>query len=272
MSSASPLLASMSSRFLTLSLPVAALLAFPASSAAAESVLGTNAPASEGAATSDLAASNATGFEVGLRLAAELPLGNVDSNLKQADSLHVRSSSALRRSVSFGVPLVLDIGARVSPRTFIGASFTAGTGKFGKGCPDDTSCSWAEFRVGVTGIYQFSEGPRVPWIGIGLGWEWLRLWNLSTVTVEDPDKERQAAVLTGSRELLGGPQLSLLGGLDFVVDNALKIGPYAALSGGTYLTSHQLCRGVAQCETNTGVESPAVHAWLALGVRGSYGP
>jgi hypothetical protein len=207
---------------------------------------------------------NATGFEVGLRLAAELPLGNVDSELKQADSLHVRSSSGLRRSVSFGVPLVLDLGVRFSPRAFAGLSFTAGTGVFGKGCPEGTHCSWTEFRVGATGIYQLSEGPRIPWLGIGLGWEWLRLWNLATL--ED------TGALAGSRELLGGPQLSVLGGLDFVVDHGLKLGPYAAFSGGSYLTSHQLCRGMSQCETNTSVESLALHAWLALGIRGSYGP
>jgi hypothetical protein len=159
----------------------------------------------------------------------------------------------------------LDLGYRTSRNWWLGISAQAGLGIYGNACPDKVKCSWSEVRIGASALYGFSPENSVnPWLGFGVGYEWLRLWGLGKLAPETS--------VSGQRELLGGPQVNILGGVAFRLTDSLSIGPYASAAAGMYLTSHFLCRGAAQCESNSSVEEKAVHVWLSAGVRGSYGP
>jgi hypothetical protein len=72
-------------------------------------------------------------------------------------------------------------------------------------------------------------------------------------------------------ETLGGPELTVQAGLDFELEPGLGLGPYVSGSVGQYLSDSYDCDGVA-CPTGSDVQGSATHAWLGVGVRGSYSP
>jgi hypothetical protein len=204
-----------------------------------------------------------SGFQWGLRLGAELPLGNADGGSSKGDAFDLRSGGEMSQAVSYGVPLALDLGYRSSEHWLWMVNAQTGLGGFGDGCPPGVSCSWSEVRIGFSGLYSFAGTGSTPWLSAGLGYEWLRLWGAA---------QNEVSGLSLARELLGGPQVNISGGYAFEITEALDIGPYLAGTAGMYLTSHFQCSGAAQCEGNSAVEEKAVHAWLSAGVRGSYGP
>lgn len=205
-----------------------------------------------------------TGFEWSLRLGFEVPVGSADGGSTQGDVYDVRGAGAMSEAVRFGVPLIVDLGYRTSPHVTWSIAGQAGMGWFGRGCDDTVRCAWSELRASLNARYSFTPGAASsPWLGLGAGWEWLRLWS----TGNDPNGS-----LSGTRELLGGPQLALNAGWAFTVDDSVALGPYLSATAGMYLTSHFLCRGAAQCERNSSVEDKALHAWLSAGLSGSYGP
>ena len=129
------------------------------------------------------------------------------------------------------------------------------------------------------------EGPRMwfggqkahgavvdPWIGLGLGYESLSYRTLSSVMVTD-EMGQQDSVNVRATERFAGPELLVHGGVDFQVEDALRVGPFAALSVGQYTTDSFDCQpDNPACPSGNSVDGGALHGWISIGVRGAYTP
>lgn len=197
-----------------------------------------------------LASAQDSGVEVGARLGYGIPLGKVHS-MGDGDN-------ALSDSISGQIPLQLDLGYRLDPQLLLGGYFQYGIAfPSDDACdPDGVSCSASNVRLGLQAQYHFDpitvDGA---WIGGGIGYEWM------TVHVE-------AGGIDGSVQVRGFEFLNLQGGYDFVVADKLRVGPYALLSIGQYSGSTVETAGISQSNS---IDEKAIHSWLMLGVKGSYG-
>jgi hypothetical protein len=206
-----------------------------------------------------------TGFEWGLKLAFEWPLGDADGGVSVLGEQ--ARSGALRGIGGFRVPIALDLGYRTSRSWWLGVEAGAGLGPAGDDCVADTECEWSSVRLGAQAIYQFEPGASTePWLGAILGYEWLRGSVTRVLTVGGEDYPIKA------RELLGGPLLSVEGGLQFELADALRVGPYVSGTGGVYLTDSFDCIEELGCPDDGSVDDKRVHFWVGLGVRGTHGP
>ena len=112
-----------------------------------------------------------------------------------------------------------------------------------------------------------------PWLGVGIGYESLTFRTLRVVDFTDPSTgdDRQAELRLGER--LGGPELTLQGGLDFLVAPSLTIGPYLSGTLAAYTRDGIKCSlDEVPCANDTDISGSGFHSWLGLGVRGTYNP
>jgi hypothetical protein len=173
--------------------------------------------------------------------------------------------------VGVRVPIWLDLGYRLDAHWWVGLAPELGLGTVGSDCKDDQECEWSDLRLAAQATYALSPGSSAdPWLGLGLGWEWLR----GSVTLKVPPEVSglDGEVAIRARELLGGPQLFAQGGMRFDVGETLTIGPYLAASAGMFLSDSFDCPEFLACPTDTDVEDQQIHAWVGLGVRGTHGP
>ncbi len=210
------------------------------------------------------------GFEWGLKLGFELPLGDADGGASVLGQ-QIRSG-ALSGIGSFRVPIGLDLGYRTSQRWWWGLEAGAGLGPAGDDCVDGATCEWSSLRLGAQAIYHLDPASSIdPWLGAVLGWEWLRGSAALSVPYVDAAGEEQLGVAK-ARELLGGPQVALEGGLSTALDDNLALGLFAAAAAGMYLSDDFDCPAQLGCPTDSSVDDKKVHVWLGLGVRGTHGP
>ena len=110
-------------------------------------------------------------FHLGLRTGFSIPLGNTQGASAQSGIVE----TALSDAVYGTIPLVLDLGYRVTPHLLLGIY-----GQYGyvfvkeneAGCPSGANCSAADYRFGLEGRYDLSpEEPLRPWFGVGMGYE-----------------------------------------------------------------------------------------------------
>lgn len=178
-----------------------------------------------------------SGLGLGARVGYGIPLGGAMAGV------------SLNDVVSGLAPFQLDGWWRFDPSWRLGLWARSGfTPVAGASCPAGASCSAQNLGLGAQVGYTFAGAPR-PWIGAGLGWEWQTL----TVT------------LAGNRNvlhLLGVEFLDLQGGVDWRLSRAFALGPFASLDLGRYVTAS--AGGV------TASLSGALHAWLQVGVRGTF--
>lgn len=197
-----------------------------------------------------LASAQESGVEVGARLGYGIPFGKVHSQ--------GNGDNKMSDFVSGQIPLQLDIGYRLDPQLFLGAYFQYGIAFPGADDCDQNgvSCSASDVRLGIQAQYHFNpitvDGG---WIGAGLGYEW---GNLSM----------EALGAEMNVQARGFEFLNLQGGYDFVVADKFRVGPFALLTIGQY--------GTAKVETPVGsttddIDEKAIHSWLMLGVKGSFG-
>lgn len=172
------------------------------------------------------------GFELGLRLDAELPFGEAFSGTR------------LKSMTSSQVALRLELGWRITPRWQVAAF--AGYGlAFVNGCTENVSCSAHDVRVGLGGQLHLRPGEAVdPWIGLGAGYEWLSLSSSTSAVSTDVTFE--------------GPTFALLDvGADFRLGERAAVGPFLEASAGQLRS------------TETGdLAGKRAHLWVGLGVRG----
>lgn len=209
---------------------------------------------------SSVARAEDTGFEAGLRVGYGIPMGDVDDDGKLSDIIGGQ------------IPLILDIGYRVTPNLFVGLYGQYGFGWVGgdtsTACDSssEVSCSAQDIRLGIEAQFHFLPRQKLdPWIGLGIGYEWMG------VSIEGGGIEVSA---TAS----GFEFINLQAGLDIAVAEHFYIGPFLNLSFGQYSDLSIDCSSGASaiCGGQFGasgeIENKALHEWLMIGVRGAYAP
>jgi len=189
------------------------------------------------------------GTEVGLRAGYGLPLGKATSDATESMSWAVTGT----------VPIWLDAGVRITPVVFAGfyASYAFGfVNKQHMDCTSNTSCSSFVVRGGAqVQFHLLPDGPRDPWLGLGVGYE---VWGLNrTVNAAGGSFETSST----SR---GIEFANIQAGLDFKPSLQVGLGPFAAASLVQYDSFDRL-EGGARTSPNLG---KSLHAWIQLGVRG----
>ncbi len=213
---------------------------------------------------SDAASGTTSGFEWGLRTGLELGLGEIDDG-------NAFRGADLNGVAEYRIPVWLDLGYRFTEPLWLGLYAQAGSGAFGDSCPSGAQCEWTDVRLGGQLVYNLAPtSPMDPWLGLGLGWEWLR--GSVTQAVEVSVAGEQTTVSVMARELRGGPQLLLQGGLGFDLGETVRIGPYVSAAAGMYLTDSFECTPGLDCSTEGEDLENKLHAWLGLGIRGTHGP
>lgn len=204
-----------------------------------------------------------TGFETGLRLGIGLPVGSAGQDGAGSDR-RVGDLTPWR------VPIWIDVGYHYSPVTTLGVYAQLGIGGTGDACASE--CDWSDLRIGVEGQWRLvPASPLNAWVGVGIGYESLSFRTLEIIEIAPPDALTPVQVSTRIAERLGGPELLLQAGLDFKVDDSLRIGPYLSATGALYLSDGFTCDVRGGCP-RAGLEGSGFHAWLGVGVRGSYYP
>lgn len=174
----------------------------------------------------------AFGFELGVRIDAQLPVGEVFGGTSVKDMTAGQAA------------LQVDLGWRIDPRWSVGA-FTRYGIALVNGCTDNVSCSGHDLRLGVEGQLHLLPGSAIdPWIGLGAGYEWLSL-SSSTSAVD-------------TEVTFKGPTFALLDvGADYRVSDTVGVGPYLEASAGQFRSTG-----------SSGLARKRAHLWVGLGVRG----
>ncbi len=205
-------------------------------------------------------------FELGARTAYSVPVGHAVGGGGDIDDL-----------VTGQVPIWVDLGARFSGDLFAGV-----TGSYGFGvvsdmlksqCVSDPAngvldlhCTAHDIHLGLELIYY----PRVrsrfaPWLGGGVGWEWLNVGIAATVQGEDS---------TVSIDFNGPELLMLEGGVDYVVTPGFGLGLFVAFSADMYLSASTNCTGscTGYLSGPVTIDSRTTHEWLFGGARATFLP
>lgn len=200
------------------------------------------------------------GFEAGLRLGIGLPLGNVGKGA-------LGEERKIGDLVTWRTPVWVDVAYRVSPVASYGLYGQIGVGGTGDACVG--KCDWSDLRVGAQGKWRFNPGAHVdPWLGLGVGLE-----SLNFQTSEGRLDSEGFTFQEQTTERLMGPELLLQGGLALLVDETLQLGPYVSASVGSYVGDHYRCGpDPAACPSGSSLDGSGFHAWLGVGLSGSYSP
>lgn len=201
-----------------------------------------------------------SGFEVAIRGSYGVPFGSS------------RDGVNIRRQIAGLIPAQLDLGYRFDEHWFVGAFAAGGIGVKGAACrerepppaPDGetplplSACDAPNnFRLGLQVHYHLLpvSADVSPWVGIGVGYEWL---NLSETL------SRRTFVQTFS-----GPELvNVQGGVDFAIGSRLRVGPFAQWVLGRYLVAAASAGGGGPLPTL----DHTMHHWLNIGIKASVGP
>jgi hypothetical protein len=181
------------------------------------------------------------GFDLGLRVGYALPMGEF------------REGADFSDGVSGQIPLQVDALYRVNSQYAFGVYAGYGFAFVKDPVCDEygVSCSGEVIRVGVEGLIHFSvPGTFVPWVGAGIGYEWLKI----------------KASAGGNSETLsarGFEILNLQGGGDWVASPDFTVGPFVSLSIGQY-------RSTEAFGMSADIDNKGIHEWLQLGVKGTF--
>lgn len=191
-------------------------------------------------------------FEAGLRAGLGLPIGNAVGPRTGAPT-----GTSLSDLVAWAVPLQLDAGARVGP-VFVGLYLSYAFGKPGSAFDSASTRSANDVRVGFEALWHFApEGKVDPWVGLGVGYEWLNL------SVSGPSG---GAVNASFR---GFEWVNVQVGVDFRLGRYFRLGPFLQARVGQYDSGSIGIVNVQGAEASGSGDLPskAAHAWIDLGVR-----
>jgi hypothetical protein len=208
--------------------------------------------------TSDEGGESST-IHFGLRLAYGIPFGDVSGSSSSTTTVGgttvtvTQQGASMKDVITGQIPIWLDLGWQATRAFMVGGYFSYGfvllSSDVRDGCDArGESCSAGDIRAGLQVQFSFAPGKSVdPWIGAGLGYEWLRLKGNQTST---------------SR----GWEIPMLqGGLDFPAGKSW-VGPFIAFTNGRYSRVDRSTNGGTQSDD---VPTTASHQWLFLGVRGA---
>ncbi len=193
--------------------------------------------------TSDLTSDEARKVQLGLGAGFAIPMGSASSEY------------TLSNRVNATIPLQLDLGYRVIPWLVLGVYGGYGLGL--KHCPDGTSCSVSQFRLGVAGQYHPLHAQTFdPWLGLGAGYEML-------------NRATDIGGFKSQQTLSGFEYVNVQIGLDIKAGKVLAVGPFAGFSLGQYSRLHEQ----DPYSDQTGAlasNNQTVHEWLTVGLRGAF--
>jgi hypothetical protein len=190
------------------------------------------------------------GFQAALRSGLQLPWGEVSDT--EGDEISAR--------YGWQVPIVIDVGFKLTKPWFIGAYGGVGYGSIGSGnvaeqacSAPGVTCSTLSYQLGVQVQYHVAPSDRLnPWFGLGGGYEWFR-------------QELRASDYSEEQETSGLALLKALLGLDYRYRELFGFGPVIELSLGRFQATRTFVDGE---RTHEGpVEPGAWHGFLTLGAR-----
>lgn len=199
-----------------------------------------------------------SGFTLALRLGFGIPFGDTS-----ADS---GAATPLGDQLQGQVPIWIDVGYRFAGSWFVGAYLQLGIGivntdKAAGGLCNQpgVSCKGSDVRLGVEGTYSFSPGQSFnPWIGLGTGYEWVNL-------------QGESATGNGEFTFKGWEYFIVQVGGDFSLSKVFALGPYASFGLGQYSSADVTLASTTVSTTFSGdIANKKVHAWLQLGVKGTF--
>jgi hypothetical protein len=159
--------------------------------------------------------------------------------------------------VTLSIPLQLDAGVTLLRRWFVGAYVQYGWNVLQVGqCAKGDSCNLTGLRVGVQGLFSLREEGDTPWVGVGTGYEWLFT-------------QYSGPGYTTTLDVGGWEFVNLQAGYDVVVSPGWKVGPWISGSVGEFSRASLGLHGGAPDQD---IPNKAVHGWLQLGVKGTFGP
>lgn len=220
-----------------------------------------------------------SGFEWGISLGLAVPFGHADSGARIFEaasggpdaSMQIRDGS-MGGLVTYRIPLILELGYRVSPRWWLGLRPEIATGGHGGQCPTTANCKWTDLRLGALAKFHLAPSSSMdPWLGVNLGWEWMR--PSTSVTLPAEVTGSAAAQSVNIKQTIGGPLLELLGGLRFDFGEHVKAGPFVSAAVGRYVRSWFECSSTAAgCASPSWINDGAFHGWVSIGIGGTHGP
>jgi hypothetical protein len=191
------------------------------------------------------------GFQLGARLGYALPTGRLDSN----------SGTPVSSLETAIVPIGIDAGYRVSRYVYLGGTFAWAPGvapnQTGNPCQQPgVSCFRQDAQLRGEARFYFAPYAKTGgWFGLGMGWE-----------IASFAHSVGSSTTTGTRTGPVLPDMQL--GFD-IRRGATAVGLYLGVSVAMYLTEG--LNPPYQPEA-TWIDDRAVHTWITLGMRGSYGP
>jgi hypothetical protein len=201
-------------------------------------------------------------LEAGVRLGYSFSSGDY----YQGTPIGSSSSAADLPGLGGAIPFAIDAGMRIGPYVFAGAAFQYAL--LNSSCFSSPglslSCSGHDIRGGLEVIGHFAPRGKIdPWIGVGMGHEWLEL---------DISASEQGASAQLTDTFDGWNFADLMIGADFHVGAHGGIGPYFELTSGSFTNVSQSgSSSSGQTTSGSGdITSQSSHQWFTLGVRGTY--
>lgn len=164
------------------------------------------------------------------------------------------------------MPLEVGMGAKLVDVLYIGGYLNFGVGyegddahtkarcEAGNDAVDDVSCSSFSLHAGLELRYTFAaEEAMSGWLGYGFGFE------SASQTISDAGRYSETSTAAGL-ELA-----RLSGGLDFRFSRGFGLGPFAIMSIGRF--THQRTEINNVVTFSGALDNPALHVWVALGLR-----
>jgi hypothetical protein len=193
-----------------------------------------------------------TKLELGLRTGYGIPFGNLAGG----------GAGKVNDLIAGQIPLWLDVGARFSDHYYLGLYYSYGFGINGSAFSDDckaagsdVSCSTSDMRLGIQYAYHLKPpGELDPWLGIGVGYEWLKA-------------SESVGGISASTTAHGWEFVNLQLGLDVPVADHFTVGPFVTFGLAQY---SNVAIATTIGDASGEVNDKALHEWLFLGVRGTF--
>ncbi|MFO0659055.1 MAG: hypothetical protein U0165_04395 [Polyangiaceae bacterium] len=186
-----------------------------------------------------------SGFQLAFRTGYSLPMGKASGE----------TNGELSKLFGGQVPVIADIGGKLSPNVVLAGYLGIAVGSVGDGLKDTcavVSCTVVGARLGAEIFYQFSPAAQTnPWIGYGIGLESTSL---------SASSGGQTVSVTAS-----GPEFAhLMGGVDFRLSQSIGLGPFVDFAVGQYSTVEVKSGTQA---TSSEISKKAIHEWLSFGLK-----
>jgi len=189
-------------------------------------------------------------IEIETRVGYGIPLGEIAPSYSIAEFAGAQ------------VPFGFGIGYRLNPHLSAGVMMQYGIVKRS----DETQCVGLSMtclardtRLGAAVHYRVSPDKSVsPWVGLGVGYEWFTVTSSSSIGA--PYSARFNGVELANLEV----------GADFKAAPGLALGPYLSGSLDQFISTSHTEGYSTDFVGTTSIEEKAYHAWLMVGVRGTY--